>query len=300
MLIDAILKHANKILFCLVFAPVIFITAFIGIYIYIFRAHDISSNAEHWGQFGDYVGGLLNPTLALCAFLALVLAVILQRKELSDARSQFSKTASTLNRQTNDNTFFEMLSLHSQNVESIRIDKKKLLYINGKALRTEGREAFVEMLRCLGLHLLDVQKISKFTTEEDLIRVTYHKFFENFQSSLAHYFRYLYNIVRFIDTLPIDTEDKLFYGKLVRAQMSNHELAILYFNCLSPKGKDNFKPLVEKYALLKHLPPELIQDGSLFFKHYSKEAWGENHDYYKKYHSQVLQKYPNLSYGFPI
>ncbi len=51
---------------------------------------DISSNHERWGQFGDYVGGLLNPFFALTAFLAALYAVYLQGKEIkrSEERSQ--------------------------------------------------------------------------------------------------------------------------------------------------------------------------------------------------------------------
>jgi hypothetical protein len=44
---------------------------------------------EKWGQFGDYVGGTLNPLLALLAFLALLWSLALQALALRQASDQF-------------------------------------------------------------------------------------------------------------------------------------------------------------------------------------------------------------------
>lgn len=46
----------------------------------------LSSDAERWGQFGDYVGGILNAIFGLLAFLAILLTIRLQLQELRENR----------------------------------------------------------------------------------------------------------------------------------------------------------------------------------------------------------------------
>lgn len=66
---------------------------------------------------------------------------------------------------------------------------------------------------------------------------------------MGHYFRNLYHIVKFVDKANISNKRE--YTNILRAQLSTGELLLLYFNCLSRYGNEKFKPLVEKYSLLK-------------------------------------------------
>ena len=70
------------------------------------------------------------------------------------------------------------------------------------------------------------------------------------QPHLGHYFRQLYQIVRFVDES--EMEDKRRYTDFVQAQMDNDELVLLAYNGLSDHG-EKFKPLIEKYGLLENL-----------------------------------------------
>ncbi|HEY9037267.1 MAG TPA: hypothetical protein VIM96_11215 [Pseudomonadales bacterium] len=60
---------------------------FIAIFIYCFVFSDgrLSSDQEIWGQFGDYLGGVINPIVAFMALMALVVSIRIQAKEMSDA-----------------------------------------------------------------------------------------------------------------------------------------------------------------------------------------------------------------------
>lgn len=74
-----------------------------------------------------------------------------------------------------------------------------------------------------------------------------------------HYFRHLYRIVKFVDdTCFLDDNQKYEYLGVLRATLSRYELVWLYYNCLYGAGKYKFKPLVEKYALLKNLRDNLL------------------------------------------
>ena len=60
------------------------------------------------------------------------------------------------------------------------------------------------------------------------------------------------------DLLPDDFEERYKYTSIVRSQLSKYELVLLFYNCATTCGNEKFKPLVEKYALLKNLDKELL------------------------------------------
>ena len=77
-----------------------------------------------------------------------------------------------------------------------------------------------------------------------------------------HYFRHLYRIVKFIDDPEhafLDEKDRrYFYAANLRGTLSKYELVWLYYNCLAGPGAPKFKPLLEKYSLLKNIRSELL------------------------------------------
>ena len=76
------------------------------------------------------------------------------------------------------------------------------------------------------------------------------------QNYLSVYFRNMYNAIKLIDNCKlINAEEKMDYVKILRAQLSNAELYILFFNLISRFGKkwiDN--DYVSKYQLIQNLP----------------------------------------------
>lgn len=89
----------------------------------------------------------------------------------------------------------------------------------------------------------------------------YMRFYETMDTNLGHYFRNLYRIVKMIDQQKFhgqhDTakefETRYHYTSIIRAQLSDYEVIWLFFNGLGDHGRLKFKPLIEKYALLKIL-----------------------------------------------
>lgn len=75
---------------------------------------------------------------------------------------------------------------------------------------------------------------------------------------LSVYFRNMYNAIKLIDNSSLFNEEgKLNYVKVLRSQLSNSELYILFFNLISRFGKkwmDN--NYVVKYQLIQNLPPK--------------------------------------------
>lgn len=59
------------------------IVSVLGIYIHQFASTGMSNEQAVWGQFGDFVGGTVNPILGFLTLIALALTITLQGRQLS-------------------------------------------------------------------------------------------------------------------------------------------------------------------------------------------------------------------------
>lgn len=59
-------------------------------YFFFFGSHGLSSSQEHWGQFGDFLGGAVNPLMSFLALVAIVLTVILQSKQIELSKDELA------------------------------------------------------------------------------------------------------------------------------------------------------------------------------------------------------------------
>ena len=238
----------------------------IGFYAFNFSG-PLSDVPEKWGQFGDYVGGVLNPTFSFLALMAFLATLRLQIRELRISARELKNSADalvnqnkTLRQQTFEATFFQLLRLHNDIVTSMEISR----------LPYKGRACFeyylVELERTL------VTENAMNGLEE--FKLFYDIFYRENQANLGHYFRLLYNIIKLIKRT--DGIDKKFYTNLVRAQLSSDELMIMFYNCLSSWGHEKFKPLVEEFALLKTIPNDTVPADELL-RAYSPSAFGGNY-----------------------
>lgn len=124
-----------------------------------------------------------------------------------------------------------------------------------------------------------------------------------------HYFRHLYNIIKFVDKFELGKDDfdfKYKYTSLVRAQLSRYELIFLFYNCLSVNGIEKFKPLLEKYSLLKNMRFELLanQTDKDLYEEKTKANYQEKEDadFNKEYRQSafVPKERPTKKYKFVL
>jgi hypothetical protein len=78
--------------------------------------YGLSSDQDTWGQFGDFLGGTLNPLLGFISVLVLVATLNTQRVELKEARNAavegnkiLEAQLRAMHLQSLENTFFKML-----------------------------------------------------------------------------------------------------------------------------------------------------------------------------------------------
>jgi len=203
------------------------------------------------GPWGDFFGGVANPILTFFTFICVLGTLYLQHKELGLSRRELKRSAKALERQNDStaeqkkpNIFFQMLSLHNQMVESIDLHHAK-----NKTLVAKGRDCFSRFYTRLSEEYK--KEVAKnLYSDEKCIQRAYANFWRKHQLELGHYYRFLYGMVVFVDK-EFSNDD--YYMGILRAQISDQELLLLFYNALTQQGAA-FKPLIERWALFDNLP----------------------------------------------
>jgi len=224
----------------------------------------LGRNVIHIGKYnelGDFVNGITSPFLSMAAFILLFLTYSSQKTELRLNRSILEKQYEQLSKQQFESTFFNLLNLHNQIVNAIttvsirRSSGSDGITTEDRRIVT-GRECFVFLYQQLRTTYHQISskneksKVPSFKNGSEKIDYIYYEFFMERQSTLGHYFRNLYQIIKFIDDSNISNKQD--YINLIGAQLSSSELLILCFNSLSRFGEE-FKTLIEKYSFLKSI-----------------------------------------------
>ena len=234
-----------------------------------------SIQADKFGMFGDFVGGLIGSLWALAGVLLFYSALIYQKNELKLQRTQltvqqkelhqqtiqFSNQNETLQKQRFENTFFQLLSLHNELVEKLSIKADGTEYVQrfvfkyglGR-LRSKIDNARKRKRDTGAIVILSYEELSLEDNKKILFE-SYNAFFTEHQEIFGHYFRNLYHIFKYIYLSKIiPVEEKEFYSNIVRAQLSTFELILLFYNSLIDKlGYPKFNYLIYKFDLLQNM-----------------------------------------------
>jgi hypothetical protein len=84
-------KFALGLVIAVVLALIFYVIPLIA-YIFIFGP-SLTNSHEKWGQFGDFIGGFLNPLYALLAFLAVLLSLSIQRSDFNREMNYLSTSS---------------------------------------------------------------------------------------------------------------------------------------------------------------------------------------------------------------
>ncbi|WP_165564398.1 putative phage abortive infection protein [Shewanella chilikensis] len=196
------------------------------------------------GTFGDS-WGMLTSLFSALAFGGLMITIWQQQEELGLTRKEMKD-------QQFENMLFKMLEVHANIVADLDLRSKRA----NNQQTTTGRDCFTAFLRRLTGNYNYYQKKDPSKSDQELVEVAYRYFWRKNRNNLGHYFRYVYNIFKYIDNS--DREDKKTYTNIVRAQLSDHEVALLYYNCLSEFGSEKFKPMAVEYELFDNMPKDLL------------------------------------------
>jgi len=205
--------------------------------------------------FGDIFNALGSLFTAL-AFAGLIVTIIIQRQDIND-QNKIS------NIQNFENNFFRLLEQHHRIIDSFIIEPKpnnkgdSIAPYPEKRQKISQLEAFDFLAKDFKYRFEKIKEI-RFPADKSIQTVFVYAFLHHtygkYGYMLGHYFRNLYHIVKFIDD---DKSLKTFelkykYAKILRAQLSAPEINLIAWNGLTNYG-EAFKPLIEKYRLLKNM-----------------------------------------------
>lgn len=225
-----------------------------------------------YNELGDFIGGITAPFLSTVTLVLLYLTYRSQKEEVAQSRQVLENQTETLNKQQFETTFFNMLNLHHDIVKTIDLKKKDrtlhemrqeahgLIAENPKET-VYGRDCFRTFYEGYKVEYGKVVKEKHETNTygyQEIINKAYENYYKRHQSDLGHYFRNLYHVFKLIKRSEV--KNKKEYASLVRAQLSSHELLMLFYNSLSDQG-EKFKPLIEEFHILKGMPEDdLVND----------------------------------------
>jgi hypothetical protein len=219
-----------------------------GLYWHRLSAGQFSSNSEDWGSFGAYIAGAAGTIISLGTLIALAITLALQAEDLEQTKSAMHQQVSAVQRQIFDSTFFSLLHRFNEVLDAIAIGP---VPTPGGFGTVQGREAiehiYTGMVQTYPINSLGRTDIAG--AIEDMYRGVYRPY----EAYLGPYFRLLYHVFKFIDNSTIlNPREKVEYANIARAQLSRYEIALTFYNCLSTPGA-GFRPLIEKYGILKHV-----------------------------------------------
>lgn len=176
------------------------------------------------GTFGDMFGSI-NALFSGLAMAGIILTILLQRKELKlqreelrDTRGEFEKQNETLRLQRFENTFFSMISIHLEMVQSL----------SSREYNSQGREIFNALLRSWSIKLSQEAILNY--KEEDFLKYqgSYRK---NVKIEvISHYLQSLTSIYNVVSTSDLLNEpQKNSYHMLIKSYISFPERKFLYY-----------------------------------------------------------------------
>lgn len=259
--------------------PFVAIGVFILLCAYYFHQlveHKWGIDQEKLGQFGDFVGGILNPLVAMFALIAVVVSVGLQKTVLDETRKELKVTqeiaieqAKTADQQRREQRFFDLLDLYQRTVDSLI----HTVELHNNFVNFQGKSAIAQWLResnsgkeflnfqTQGFHSRPAsQNGSQWTMASSFSASQLNSAWESEELAnfIDQYFRVVYRILS--EAEPLLGEDHFRYVKLLRAQLNRNELTLLAYNMWLDIEGVKMRPLAAKYGLLKHLPEGKLRE----------------------------------------
>lgn len=235
------------------------------------------------GTFGDMFGAV-NSLFSGLAFAGLIATLLYQREELKlqreelaqtreelkGQREEFEEQNKTMKRQRFENTFFNMLSLQQEIVANLSYEyyvnpnvrppniPEEIFYAQSPKGKLHGREVFEGIYNHA---IIDFNNVRYADGIRNIIRTHGNFVYSNISATTRfdHYFRHLYQIYKYVDKSDLISEDERYvYACIIRSQLSDYELVMLFYNCITRNGQKKFKPLIEKYTIFNNLRAELL------------------------------------------
>lgn len=241
-------------------------------YVFVFRALPFNERPDAWGQFGDFIGGLLNPLISLFTLIVAVSVWSLQITELLETRRAVEEQGKTAEQQRREQRFFDFLNLYQVTLQSVCFHEQfgslmdRIRYperVDPPPTERSGKQGFLfltssrkspirELLPLLLSEDPDKADVDEIPALQSIIETWTKE-----SPVLDHYFRTVFTLLR--EAEPILKDDHFRYIKLFRAQLSRDEVNMLAMNLLFDEEGKKMRELVTGYGMLKHMPANRLR-----------------------------------------
>lgn len=223
-------------------ACIVFLIAGVTIFM-MHRNYDAGQEiaSDVWGQFGDFIGGILGTFIAYIGIRLLVETLSAQREANDTASESLDENKKVYILQQFDGNFNTLLKLYEETIESYAKDPTK-----------RGREQLHDLAINLQKEVkpLGSSYVDKVASAAEGFN---QKFYIPHREVASVHFRTLYQLFLLIRESDIAEEKKVLYAKMLRGRMSEDELLLLRYNCHCSYGK-KMQTNINRFNLLKHLP----------------------------------------------
>lgn len=211
--------------------------------------------------------GFAGLSWSIVGVFLLCLTMYYQRQDYKDSKL-------TNNKQRFETTFFNMLSMLIQLRNELKssnprgangydylnecISEIKRSYASILESKPELKEIEGKISDNKDITLIELDCL-----KEEVISV-YETFYKTNHASLGHYFRYIYHMVEFVLQERTAEKDRETYLGIIQSQLSDNELSLIFYNCLSKYARKKqtreprFYNILDKYGFLENVDADSL------------------------------------------
>jgi len=195
---------------------------------------------EVWGQFGDFIGGIIGTLISYISVRLLVRNLREQMQSNQQQANNYNQNAKIFELQQFNEMFKLLFDQYQEAISSYRYNN-----LTGKKAITAISDAMLKHGKTINESL--------YTERENKALRIYDSFYVNYHDIAPVHFRIIYRIFQLIDEADISEIRRRDIAKIMRCQLSEEELFLLRYNCKSPYGA-KMRIYMNRYNLQKHLP----------------------------------------------
>lgn len=215
---------------------------------------------EALGYIGSYLSGILPIFFSFFTLGALFYNIYLQKFENSQNKEIIEKQSLQIEKQNFENTFFNLLEQHN----------KLLTELSSTPSPYGLGTAFPPKSKILETHFQVMQKLDFSSARDYLVHS---------EEETDHYFRLVYQILRFIGKSTPKNLNQKTYSNILRALVDQKTLQLIAINACSTESTpsyDGYKKIIEKFEFLEHLKTDNFKYTAELINNYEESAFGQN------------------------